>query len=147
MKVLAVDPGVDTGWCLVESGAVVDCGLGPSGWPRAPMAILERPQVYRQAQQKGDPNDLITLAIQIGRYVERLETAGTKTALVLPNTWKGQVPKDVHHRRIVAKLSPDEAARVASRLEHVAESKRHNVLDAVGLAKWAAANPSFLARA
>lgn len=107
------------------------------------MAILERPQVYRQAQQKGDPNDLITLAIQLGRYVERLEAAGTKTALVLPSAWKGQVPKDVHHRRIVAKLSPAEASRVASRLERVAESKRHNVLDAVGLAKWAAANPSF----
>lgn len=145
-RILAIDPGVDTGWCIVERGAVVDCGLG-AGWGSAPVAILERPQIYRQEQQKGDPNDLITLAIQLGRYVERLEASGTKTALVLPRTWKGQVPKDVHHRRIVAKLTPTEAALVASRLTRVSESKQHNVLDAVGLAKWAVANPAVLARA
>jgi len=52
---------------------------------------------------------------------------------VKPREWKGQVPKDVHHARLVKTLTPDEMAMV----ERAAPpSLRHNVLDAIGIGKY-----------
>jgi hypothetical protein len=136
---LAVDPGNDTGWAVFdEDGRLTGCGLG-QGWPvlGVSRAILERPQVYRAGKSKGDPNDLITLAIGLGRYVERLEASGVATVLVLPTTWKGQVPKNVHHPRIKAALNLSEKVIADRAVGVVGERKGENVLDAVGLGKWA----------
>lgn len=142
MRYLAIDPGVDTGWCTFDrEGRVLACGLGfpaRSELECVKHAVLERPQVYRPEQSKGNPNDLITLAIQLGRYVERLSTFGIESTLVLPSRWKGQIDKDIHHARVIKTLSPDEARVLAPALANVPKSKRHNVLDAVALAKWGA---------
>lgn len=144
MKILAIDPGLDTGWCVVDSTGVLGCGLGfPSDFHGARHAILERPQVYRAATSKGDPNDLITLAIQLGRYVERLEAKSFRTSLVLPTTWKGQVPKEVHHKRLLRALTPAEAGKVAECIAPISKGKQHNVLDAVALALWARSQKHF----
>jgi hypothetical protein len=141
--ILGVDPGVDTGWCLVDAaGAVQACGLG-CDFPAAKFAVLERPQIYRAGKSKGDPNDLITLAIQLGRYVDRLERAGVVCRLVTPTSWKGQVPKDIHHKRIEGSLSPRDARAVLDGLDGIPSGKQHNVLDAIGLARWAASASLF----
>jgi hypothetical protein len=135
---LAVDPGNDTGWAVLDrDGRLSGCGLG-QGFPTEgiAVAVLELPQVYRAGKSKGDPNDLITLAIGLGRYVERLESRGVATVLVAPTTWKGQVPKEVHHPRIMGTLSGPERV-IAERSRAAAGAKAHNVIDAVGLAKWA----------
>ncbi len=144
--ILAIDPGLDTGWCLLAtSGRIVSAGLGAlqATWEKASWAILERPQVYRDNKSKGDPNDLITLAIQLGRYVEKLEAACVRTKLVLPGTWKGQIPKEIHHRRVLAALPPDDARTLLPCLEGFPKGKQHNILDAVALAKWAHAQKIF----
>lgn len=47
-----------------------------------------------------------------------------------PATWKGQVPKEVHHRRIMTELSTAER-RVVNRLD-----RTRDALDAVGLGLW-----------
>ena|SRR5690348_7437593 len=137
---LAIDPGIKTGWCVLDAGGVVAaCGKGeefPTLSSRA--AVIERPQVYRAGKSKGDPNDLITLAIRVGRYVERLERCGVRTELVLPTTWKGQVPKRIHHDRVAALLTTaerDTIFRVAKRPGDSGYSE--DVWDAVALAKWA----------
>lgn len=145
MSFLAIDPGILTGWATVDAaGVVLGCGKGegfPFGSsvafsPRA--AIIECPQVYRASKSKGDPNNLITLAVRVGRYQERLESRGIATQLVLPTTWKGQIDKHTHHLRTCRDLSAAERAIV----EGVAKSPEargysEDVWDAVALAKWA----------
>jgi hypothetical protein len=127
VTVLAIDPGRDTGWAFLDDARrLVMCGLGnPPDSIRHPV-VIERPQVYRGRGSKGDPNDLITLAIQVGQYKERAERSGSKVELVLPHSWKGTVDPDILCRRVVASLSEVECAVLF----------RHNVIDAVGLAIW-----------
>jgi hypothetical protein len=137
--ILAIDPGILTGWAVFDSrGALQVCGLGED-FPTLSnrVAIIERPQVYRAAKSKGDPNDLITLAIRVGRYYERLEKAGVRVELVLPTTWKGQVPKKIHHERIASSMPAAEVEIVRGVEKKIGKLKCENVWDAVGLGKWA----------
>lgn len=140
MTFLAIDPGIHTGWCVLNSvGTIHVVGKGetfPILSNRA--AIIEQPQVYRASKSKGDPNNLITLAIRVGRYEERLSAAGVQCQLVLPTTWKGQINKHSHHLRTAASLTRDELQIVTA----VAKSPEvrgysEDVWDAVALAKWA----------
>ncbi len=137
---LAIDPGVKTGWALVDAAGVLhSCGTNDDAVPSLAIraAMIERPQVYQASKSKGDPNDLITLAIRVGRYQERLIAAGIPCGLVLPVTWKGQVPKDVQHPRVEAKLSQAEREIVyAVAKKPLAPGYDDNVWDAVALAKW-----------
>lgn len=135
---LAIDPGIDTGWALfMPSKALVRCGLGAPPTTPVLSVVIEKPQVYRARESKGDPNNLITLAIQVGRYVERFEVLGAKVTLHLPNEWKGQLPKGVMSGRTLKGLSLAEQAVVNHCLQPIAPSKRHNVMDAVALGVWA----------
>ncbi len=133
---LAIDPGNDTGWCVSEKGIVVSCGVGVPPLGKFERVVIERPQIYRNS--KAPPNDIITLAIGVGIYVERY-SASSSITMVLPHDWKGTVPKPIHHARILAQLSGDELHVLG--LTKVPASKRHNMLDAVGLAKWAHRHP------
>jgi hypothetical protein len=90
--------------------------------------VIERPQVYTQRKQKGDPNDLITVALNAGAF------AGLFYGQALihdyrPHRWKGQIPKGVAIERFQRRLSIEERARV----EEVPKTLMHNVWDAVGL--------------
>ncbi len=140
MTFLAIDPGILTGWAVLDAtGMLQSCGKGeafPILSNRA--AIIECPQVYRAGKSKGDPNNLITLAVRVGRYQERLIAAGVQTELVLPTTWKGQVPKDIHHLRVDATLSTHERHVVCPIGKLPGErGYSEDVWDAIALAKWA----------
>ena len=93
---------------------------------------IERPQVYVHSRAKGDPNDLITLAMMAGGIVGAMRA--TRAALLVveykPAEWKGQVPKDVMTKRIKRSLTEEEQPRV---LLPKAGSLAHNVWDAVGI--------------
>jgi hypothetical protein len=93
--------------------------------------ISEVPQVYRAGASKGDPDDLIQLAGVVGVF-SALFSATTYTG-VKPREWKGQVPKDVHHARLVKTLTPEDLAMVEAAAP---PSLRHNVLDAVGIGRY-----------
>lgn len=147
MSLLAIDPGKDTGWARLDvSGVLIDCGLGDPPRSDGCRVIIERPQVYRGRSSKGDPNDLITLAIQVGRYTERMVAQGSSVEHVIPHDWKGTVDPDVLCRRVAATLSAPERdllyrvlaplARRPMTDEHLTSGRRHNVIDAVGIAKW-----------
>lgn len=144
-KYLAIDPGISTGWALLDAtGTLVACGNGQK-WPASGIqrAIIELPQVYRPGMSHAKPENLITLAVRVGQYKERLEVSGAEVLLEKPATWKHQVPKSVHHPRIhKALLSADLPAMVAG-LKGVSEKKAEDVWDAIGLAKWAFANGRF----
>lgn len=131
---LAIDPGRDTGWAIYEKGTLEGCGLGLPPMRYYRQVVIERPQVYGSGTARVDPNDLITLAIRVGRHVERFESKAIHVSLVLPREWKGQVPKPIHHKRILAKLTVAERSVVMQ--GYVPASKLHNMLDAIGIGLW-----------
>lgn len=104
--------------------------------------VIERPQVYERSRSKGDPNDLIALALVAGAVVGAVREyqamsmcriVGYTPCRVIeyrPADWKGQVPKDVMVRRIKRSLAKTELERVEL---PKAKSLAHNVWDAVGI--------------
>lgn len=91
--------------------------------------IIEQPQIYPGQHQKGDQNDLIQLAVMVGRYVDRATACGFRVTLVKPCEWKGQLPKDVCWDRVRETLTPYELTR----MEKLSKSRAHNMHDAIGL--------------
>lgn len=94
--------------------------------------IIEVPQIYPGQQQKGDQNDLIKLAVMVGRYADRATACGFRVKLVKPREWKGQLPKDVCWRRVRETLTTLELDNI----EKLSKSRAHNMHDAIGLGTW-----------
>ncbi len=94
--------------------------------------VYERPQIYRAAKSKGDPNDLIGLA-GVGAALSGL--LGVNVLSPSPAEWIGQLPKSTkgsafaspRAQRIVSRLSPEERALVPD---------QHDAIDSVGLGLW-----------
>lgn len=82
------------------------------------LLVIEVPQVYQGRRQKGDPNDLVRLALLAGNLEALVSTYNVME--VLPSTWKGQVPKPLHHTRL------------RQRTGFVAQVP-HDAMDALGL--------------
>lgn len=97
--------------------------------------VVELPQIYQQAQLKGDPNDLVPLAIMLGRLWERFKPKNM--LMPLPKEWKGQVPKEVMNNRTLASLSKREVEIFSDDLLRVPGGLRHNGMDAIGIGLWA----------
>jgi hypothetical protein len=145
VALVAIDPGKSTGVALFNDGNLYfatscteeKCLLvieehtrlwqGPAG-----DCIIEIPQVYPGQQQRGDQNDLIKLAVMVGRYADRATACGFRVKLFKPREWKGQLPKDVCWRRVRETLTPLEL----DNLEKLPKSKAHNMHDAIGLGTW-----------
>jgi hypothetical protein len=141
---LCIDPGNCTGWAVFHpSGFLQSAGVTTLDAARCPAVgalvqgdvnrlLIEVPQVYQASLSKGDPNDLIKVAIGVGRWVERATVCGASVTAVKTAQWKGQVPKEVHHKRVMAALQPGELAL----LPKLPQSQGHNMLDAVALGLW-----------
>lgn len=140
---LSIDPGGATGVALFFIGP--DCApalvsadvVAPDDvkWSRfmPDIVVIECPErVYGKARAK----DIISLALIVGRYVERFK--GTRLRLVTPHAWKGSIDGDIMVRRIEAAFTPAEQ-KVAVTLPTT--SKRHNAIDAIGMGKWAFRQP------
>jgi len=130
---LAIDPGETTGWALFSSdGRLAMCGIGhPEGAPTLGV-LIERPRIYPHGRTK-DPNSVLSVAINAGEWAGQYRACGYVVDYVEPLRWKGQVPKDIHHARVFAKLDDHEKAIVDECGRGIAPSKRHNMIDAVGL--------------
>lgn len=130
---IAVDPGRDTGWAFWKERTLIGCGLGTPDFKTGTpcLVIIERPQIY--PNQPVPPNDLITLAIMVGRYAALAEEADHEVKTVLPHEWKGNLPKEISHARTLKALRAEELAVVQQADQSVAKGKRHNMLDAVGI--------------
>ena len=127
-SVVGIDPGIDTGWAEIVDGKLVRAGLGDPRYEferftSARKVYIECPRIYPTGTP--NPNDLIKLAVMVGRYDELFRGAN----LIAPSDWKGQLPKEVTARRARARF-PD----LDKWLVGVAKSKQHNVLDAIGIA-------------
>ena len=145
---LAIDPGRCTGVAVSDAyGRMFACTAlseeraaqwilevaDASDWRAERNCIIEVPQIYPGERQKGDPNDLITLAVMVGRYGQIAREAGFFVTLVRPRTWKGQLPKNVCWSRVSATLTADELSIVETASRYVGESLAHNMHDAIGL--------------
>ena len=134
---LAIDPGTrTTGYAIFDNSRLAACGcLTADGLyemlaeimlasarmtlPREILpelkTVVERPQVYGQRKWKGDPNDLIGVALVAGAVAALFPPA----KFVLPHAWKGNAPKDVVNQ---TKDQLKEAREVMAKIE--AEQKQ-----------------------
>lgn len=145
MDVLALDPGNTTGWALVLRGVLVHAGHAsyealfetPPATSAPVLVVIEVPRVYPFGRGKGDNNDLIDLAVRVGelRGWYRRKSWVQRVELIPPRTWKGTVPKEIHNKQVLAKLSPEELAVLPTKRRGGFD---HNMVDAVGLALWRA---------
>lgn len=88
--------------------------------------VCEWPQVYQRVKSKADPEDLLVLAATVGALgtvVERAE----QFVLYRPREWKGNIPKEIHHPRIL-KACPEAKQFLPKNKKHAAD-----ILDAVGI--------------
>jgi hypothetical protein len=163
-RLLSIDPGISptsgTGWALFhQSGSsselrvaglarpsdgelVVRCrgiveqvirGIGDIVLNAL---VLEHMVVYPLPRMKGDPNDLLALAVLEGVFLG-LPVPTSGVHLLPARAWKGQVPKEVIRDRIEAALAQPEREVLKGALAGVNGSVRHNVYDAVGLGLYA----------
>jgi hypothetical protein len=147
---LAFDPGNTTGWAYFQGGVLVCAGYGKleeilysapgltvgdeTRLFETDAVLIEKPQW--RPHDKIDINDIITLAVAVGELKRAYwkPINGPRIEEVFPTTWKGSVPKDVHNKRVLSKLTPQELAQVPLRPR--AKTPDHNCVDAVGLGLW-----------
>ena len=146
-RVTAIDPGATSGFAQFTEGKLfaADTFSGeefPEVWHRgyAQTLVLEVPRIY-PGNSKGDPNDIVKLAMRVGEIRGHyVRTASVHIVEVFPRTWKGNVPKETHHARVLAALSSQERSVLAPHARRVTKTNPHgldhNMLDAVGLGLW-----------
>lgn len=147
---VCVDPGlrctglaVYLGATLIMAAAVENphSGRGPEAWKamaasvvgllRLDPAIPKDLVVEKMVSYPGSPvrvDDLMELVGVTGAIVGAVDQCGAYTSY-LPRQWKKTVPKPIHNKRVLAKLTPAESAPLAS----IRPALVHNAVDAVGL--------------
>lgn len=95
--------------------------------------VIEMMRTYGGRAQRGDTNDLIMVSLVSGGII-----LDYPSRLVLPQEWKGGVPKKNAHgdnvikERCLKKLSATEIATIKT----PSKSLEHNVYDAIGIGLW-----------
>ena len=157
MKLLAVDPGVRCcGWALFQDTILEDCGLVrimakdysdisafrtmANNFPRADWLAIEVPRIYERRKSKGDPEDILRLAILCGVLIGRWPSS--KIQAIRPRDWKGTIAKAritdyVIHLRNLEALRGRGFSRYVAAMDAIPKSLAHNVADAVGIGLWA----------
>lgn len=144
MNILAIDSGADQGWAGLERHTL-SCGLGAA--PRGAtwdLVVVEYP-VMRPGSLT-NANNLITQSLRAGLAAGRSQAS--TVVFVKPETWKGQLTKEVTANRWLHKYDCHEWRAIAWRAVLTISpgrgapgdwlaGKRHNVLDALCLLDWA----------
>ena len=148
---ISIDPGNDTGWAIFRAGSLVDAGVGdprtsthhrltsPEGQQQDTVDEVWIESQVCYPRSKVPPNDLIKLAQSAGRWAGRYDSLGVEAHFVEPSIWKGQVPKEIHQQRIVNGLTTFERSILLRAEKSVFSTRRHNMLDAIGIGLWALA--------
>ncbi len=131
---VSVDPGVHASgmawWTYGKLAQVEYCKPGHNILQIATDLLIEVPQVYQGRAQKGDPNDLITLAVEVGR----ITTLFSNYKLVKPREWKGTIKKEMMLRRILKTLTMPELLMLKAL--KLPKSKEKECIDALGIGLW-----------
>lgn len=131
-----IDPGADAGLSWFDCGRLIWCALNDvPPWcrtVRADRLVVEIPNANEKRKNKNtNPQSLITLAITAGRWIERIPHVTLHMQFAAE--WKAGVPKEQHNGRVLAALSQSELIVLADCCARVPVSKRHNVIDAIGI--------------
>lgn len=151
--IIAVDPGKHAiGWAVFANArpsafpnpsdwGLVDCGYTAMGKLTdvshardCDEVVIEIPQVYMQRQWKGNPNDLIDVAFMAGMSACIFGRCTKTITTIRPHTWKGSRPKKVCNRVTRDTLTEHEHSIVNA--VELSASKRHNMMDAIGIGLW-----------
>jgi hypothetical protein len=139
VMLMTIDPGKNAcGWAIFQEDTLIACGYDLSAQYCAKSygvdkIVVELPQIYRQRQQKGDPNDLVSVAFAAGRFVQEALHGATTIQVVRPHDWKGSRPKHIDNKVTFNALSNAERELVPM----LPDTKLHNVIDAIGIGLWA----------
>ena len=143
MNLLAVDPGAkNLGWALFEDQYLHSAGLartkrsGPEGAqeiaaavPRADRGVVEH-MTHRRGKKNSVPQVLIDLQ-GVGWFVMGACCSTFKSYTA--TQWKGNVPKRIHHARILEVLTEHERIILDLALAAVPKGNHKEILDACGL--------------
>lgn len=134
----SIDPGKNEfAWALFDNKKLIKCGMCEVDNIRDLVygvmideVVIEVPQIYMQRKWKGDPNDLIDVAVTAGRVAGQF----SQVEFVRPRIWKGNRPKDIDNNYTLSQLISKELTIL--NICGVQKSKRHNVVDAIGIGLW-----------
>lgn len=144
--IVAIDPGVRVlGWARSRGSVLVGAGCSRPrtadstiGWAElharalrlgsARVAVVEHME-HRRNDPRSQANDLLDVQT-VGVYVAA--RLAPEVVMVRPSTWKGSIPKGIHHERILSVLTPEERD-IAT--EAAREAGRHGkeALDSIGI--------------
>ena len=93
------------------------------------LIYMEHMQIYPGQRQKGDQNDLLSVAFLEGAIAQHYARA----VLYKPREWKGQVPEKTLNRRIEKRLDAQELKVFRECLSKIPPHLHHNVYDATGV--------------
>lgn len=104
--------------------------------------VVEGQRIYPHS--KADPEDIMRLAFAAGVAANQFRVAHEgatpyPTMIVEPAQWKGSLPKDVAHARILSRCILD-----ANAVEAVSGPHKSHVIDAIGIALWGLGAPGAM---
>lgn len=94
---------------------------------------MEIPVVRQTAHQRGSQKDIVNLAIAAGKVLgeAKMKFPDCTIQEVLPEQWKGQLPKEIANMRTFNALRKDEKEAFES--GEYKKSNANDVLDAIGI--------------
>ena len=133
--VYAVDPGkARSSVASFLDGVFVGCWMlhvSEMGDVARGRVVMELPQVYPGSRVRA--SDLVDLTAAGMAVASRLARQWERINTLSPSDWKGQVPKEVTRKRVLAKLVEIEMSRLTECLEPIKPSLHHNLFDAIGI--------------
>lgn len=127
------DPGKwASGFAFWKNGKLVDVAYGTPAHQMPGILTIEKPVIYPGGKSKGNPNDLLDLAFEVGKLCKMFYGYST----VKPREWKGTIKKEIMLKRIVSKLTEEE--RVICDSLRLPKDKQKEVIDAIGIGLWLA---------
>ncbi len=100
---------------------------------------IEMPRTYGGSARRGDTNDLLELSVVVGGLVQATPIhLFAHPVRVDVDTWKRNIDSAVLEARLLGHQWGDSllSAKEQMRIEWPAKSYRHNVVDAIALARW-----------
>ncbi len=96
------------------------------------LIIIENQEAY--IGRGSVPNRLLVLAQVTGACISLCTKYSSNILCPKPKEWKGQVPKDIHNKRVLEKMGTSEDDLFKG--NPIPKPQRHHVIDAIGLALW-----------
>lgn len=114
------------------TGNLFEATLKQSPLDAVSLVVFECPVIYPKS--KAPPTDIMALYGAVVAMASICTKRYILSRFVEPRKWKGNVPKEVFGKRIEAKLMDKE--RKLAQLDRFPKTKRHDVVDAIGIGLW-----------